>query len=407
MYALTECFRAALISIRGHGFRSLLTTLGIIIGVAAVIATISIIQGLSHTIGEQFKGLGANTLSIQAYAPFKDQLNGRFARLDDKDLKILQYRLQGVHSITPILHSQIRGQVRYRSLSTFSNVQGTTRNYQNVAQSFIKEGRFLSHSDEQTRRRVAIIGEELRKNLELPANPVGEYIEVHGEWVKVIGLLEEKGKLLGFSQDDLIILPYSTMQSINGHFWGNNIQIQLSVNDIEEMQAVKDKIRRLLRESRSLLDDQEDDFKIQSSEQLKSSISNVLNSVTAVMGGIVSISLLVGGIGIMNIMLVSVTERTREIGVCKAIGAKRHFILLQFLIEALLLSCFGGLVGLLLGYGIGALASLVIPNFPAAHVPFWAILLSLGSSAFIGVIFGILPAAKAANLDPIDSLRFE
>jgi putative ABC transport system permease protein len=407
MYTFSECLRAALISIRGHGFRSVLTTLGIIIGVAAVIATISIIQGLSHSIGQQFEGLGANTLTIQSYTPFKEQLNGRIARLDDDDLQILQHRLQGVHAITPILHSQVNRQVRFRAHSAFTSVMGTTRNYQNVAQTYVKYGRFISHSDELTRRRVTAIGEKLRKNLELPENPVGQYIEVNGEWVKIVGLMEEKGELFGFSQDDFAILPYSTMQSINGNFWGNNIQIQLNIDDLEQMDVIKDRITRLLRKSRSLTDDQDDDFRIQSSKQLRASISNVLNSVTAVMGGIVGISLLVGGIGIMNIMLVSVTERTREIGVCKAIGATRNFVLIQFLIEALLLSCTGGLIGLALGYGIGALGALMIPGMPAAHVPLWAIALSVGSSALIGIIFGILPAAKAASLDPIESLRFE
>ena len=164
---------------------------------------------------------------------------------------------------------------------------------------------------------------------------------------------------------------------------------------------------RLLRAAHNLEEDDDDDFRIQTADQLQDSIDTILGTATVVMGGIVGISLLVGGIGIMNIMLVSVTERTREIGICKAIGAKRHHILLQFLLEALVLCLLGGMVGLIIGYGIGALAASLIPGFPDAYTPLWAVGLALGFSGAVGVVFGILPAAKAANLDPISSLRYE
>jgi putative ABC transport system permease protein len=163
----------------------------------------------------------------------------------------------------------------------------------------------------------------------------------------------------------------------------------------------------VLRNAHNLGDDEDDDFSFRTAAELQDSIGSILDTVTIVMGGIVSISLLVGGIGIMNIMLVSVTERTREIGICKAIGAKRHHILLQFLLEALVLCLIGGVIGLAIGYGIAAIATALIPGFPNAHTPLWAIGLALGFSGAIGVIFGILPAAKAANLDPISSLRYE
>lgn len=406
MFTVIECSRAALISIRAHGFRSLLTTLGIIIGVASVIATVAIVQGLSHSITQQLQGLGATSLSVYSYTPFQEQMKGRFARITPDDLQLITDRVDGIESITPILASHFSSTIRYGSKSTFTRVQGTTKSFQQVQQLYMTNGRFLADSDNQTRRRVCVIGEEVRSNLSLPKNPVGEFIEISGEWVKIVGLVEAKGDLLGFKQDDFILLPYSTMRSLNGNQVEADIQIQLTVNNIEEMDAVTERIRRLLRQSHRITDG-DDDFKIQSAEQLKSSITKVTSSITLVMGGIVGISLLVGGIGIMNIMLVSVTERTREIGICKAIGAKRHHILLQFLMESLLLCLLGGLIGLAIGYGLGMGLALMIPGFPPAYVPWWAIAISVGFSGAIGVIFGIIPAAKAANLDPIDSLRYE
>lgn len=406
MFTFIECLRSALISIRAHGFRSILTTLGIIIGVASVIATVSIVQGLSYSIGQQFEGLGANSLSVYSYTSFEDQMKGRFGRITADDLQLITDRTEGIESITPMLASRFASTVRFGAKSTTGRVIGTTNSYPKVNQLFIQKGRFLSESDNQTRRRVCVIGTQVRDNLLLPENPIGEFIEINSEWVKVIGLAEPKGEMLGFKQDDIVLLPYSTMQSLNGNQTQVDIQIQLTVTNLDEMETVTEKISKLLRQSHHIKNGN-DDFKIQSSEQLKESFSKITSAVTLVMGGIVSISLLVGGIGIMNIMLVSVTERTREIGICKAIGAKRHYILLQFLMESLVLCLLGGLIGLIIGYVLGMGLAAMIPNFPPAHVPWWAVAISVGFSALIGIVFGIVPAAKAANLDPIESLRYE
>jgi putative ABC transport system permease protein len=252
-----------------------------------------------------------------------------------------------------------------------------------------------------------VIGEKVRENLSLPENPINEFVEIGGEWLKIVGLLEPKGDLMGFSQDDLVIMPFNTMRSIAGNQSQSDIQIQLALSEGANIETVSSQLTALLRNAHNREGDEDDDFRIQTSEQLMATFDTIINTVTIVVGGIVSISLLVGGIGIMNIMLVSVTERTREIGICKAIGAKRHHILMQFLIEALLLSLLGGLIGLAIGYGLGYLISSSIPGFPPATIPFWSIALALGFSGFVGVLFGILPAAKAANLDPIDALRYE
>jgi putative ABC transport system permease protein len=407
-FAATEGARAALGSIRAHAFRSFLTTLGIVIGVASVIAMVSIIQGLSFTIGQQFEGLGSNSVTVQSYTALEDALQGRRSRLTEEDHHLIRFRDDGIQSITPIMYSPNgQAQVRYGSQTTTSQVLGTTYSYQDVGQYFTLRGRFLSDSDNATRRRVAVIGEQVREDLSMPENPVGEFVQINGEWLKIIGLLEPKGEILGQSQDNRVLVPYSAMVSMQGNQRRPDIAIQLTLVDLDDLENIRQTITRLLRNAHNLERDDEDDFRIQTAEQLQETFDSILTTVTVVMTGLVGISLLVGGIGIMNIMLVSVTERTREIGICKAIGAKRHHILLQFLLEALVLCLLGGLTGLIFGYAIGALAASLIPGFPPAHTPWWAIVLALGFSAAVGVGFGILPAAKAANLDPISSLRYE
>ena len=407
-FAAAEGARAALDAIRAHAFRSFLTTLGIVIGVASVIAMISIIQGLQFMIGQQFQGLGSNSVTVQSYTALADALQGKRSRLTQDDFDLIRYRVEGIQSITPIMYVQ-NGQatVRYGSQTTSSQVLGTSYSYQDVGQYFCARGRFLSDSDNDTRRRVAVIGEQVRQDLSLPEDPVGEFIQINGEWLKIIGLLEAKGEILGQSQDNRVMIPYSTMVALQGRRAQPDIAVQLTLSNLADLDNVRQTISRLLRTAHKLKTDADDDFRIQTAEQLQETFNSILTTVTIVMTSIVSISLLVGGIGIMNIMLVSVTERTREIGICKAIGAKRHHILLQFLLEALVLCLLGGLAGLTIGYGAGALAASLIPNFPAAHTPWWAIALAIGFSAAVGIGFGILPAAKAANLDPITSLRYE
>jgi ABC-type antimicrobial peptide transport system, permease component len=411
LFDILESLRAALQSIRAHGFRSFLTTLGIIIGVAAVIAMVALIQGFRFTVMQQFAGLGTNSLTIQSYTPFSERLQGRIARITPDDVDLISQRVDGIAWLTPILYSQggSLNQVRYGSQVTATQVFGSTHTYAEVGNVYIKSGtgRFISDSDNLTRRRVAVIGEEVRRNLSLPENPVGEFIKVGEEWVRVIGLIEERGQFLGQSQDNFVVLPFNTMRTLVGNQIQPDIFVQLTASDIAQIDTIRARIRALLRESHRLSADRDDDFQVQTSQQLADTFNNIIGSVTLVMGGIVGISLLVGGIGIMNIMLVSVTERTKEIGICKAIGAKRHQILLQFLFESLLLCLFGGFIGLLIGYGVGAAVSAVIPNFPSAIVPLWAVALAFGFSALVGLVFGIMPAAKAANLDPIIALRYE
>ena len=408
MSSVLESFRAALHSIRAHSLRSFLTSLGIIIGVASVIAVISIVQGLSASITSEFKGMGSNSLTVHSDTSFEDQLQGKRNVLSLADYDKITQHLEGISNVSPTLAPFGFGAtLRHAGQSTFSQVLAVTTAYREAHQVFPEHGRFIAPSDNQSRRKVCVIGSKVREKLKLPADPVGTFIDVGGDWFKVIGVNEERGETLGFSKDDYVLVPFTTGQSMGGNDVKVDVSITFTVDDIEQLEVVQGRLTALLRQAHQLAPGQRNDFKVQTAAQLTESFENIVRMITLVLGGVVGISLLVGGVGIMNIMLVSVTERTREIGICKALGAQRHHILLQFLVEATLLSLLGGLVGLLLGYLLGMAAAHLIPNFPAADMPWWGALMAFGFSTVVGIVFGIMPAAKAANLHPIDALRHE
>ena len=297
--------------------------------------------------------------------------------------------------------------VKYRDQTTNSQVLGSTPAYAINNGSYPDKGRFITPNDDLHHRHVAVIGVTVIKKLHLPADPLGQYIQISGQWFKVVGVLHPLGQILGFDQDNQVIIPYGTAHSLLGAAVVPDIVIQLKVNDVKQLDAVSGRITQILRRNHHLKPGQDNDFKVQTPAQLLGNFTSVLNAITYILGGIVAIALLVGGIGIMNIMLVSVTERTREIGIYKSLGARRSDILLQFLIEAVTLALIGGVIGLLLGYGIGMLVAHLVPAFRGSYVPWWAVVLAFGFSAGVGVIFGIAPAAKAAALDPIEALRYE
>ncbi|AOW78092.1 multidrug ABC transporter substrate-binding protein [Colwellia sp. PAMC 20917] len=406
-FKVVESTRSAAHSVRAHGFRSFLTTLGIIIGVASVIAVVSVVQGLSSSITSQFDDMGTNVVSINAFTPLKERLQGKVAKLSYRDFLEIQYKVSGISHITPtVAATGPNGVVQYKGESTATRVVGTGSSYQSLYGIFPETGRFFNINDDKSRRRVAVLGDSIIDKLEIKGSAVGQYIMIGGEWFKVIGVLEKRGKLFGFDQDDFILLPYTTTRALLGGAEEPDISISLQVDDASQLNSIKQHIKNLLRRNHNLSKDTGDDFKISTAEQMLETVNDITSNTTMVLSGVVGISLLVGGIGIMNIMLVSVTERTREIGIQKALGATRVDILLQFLIEAVFLCLLGGLIGLALGYGAGALVSSLI-DLPSAEVPMWAIMLSFGFSAGVGLLFGIIPAAKAANLDPIDALRYE
>ncbi len=409
MYSLLESLRSAFQSIRAHALRSFLTTLGIIIAVMSVIAVVSLIQGFSHSITSIFSNMGVNGLLITSNETRDEYLAGKVVRITPEDMQAIQHQIAGISKITPVLYlaGYGSGRVQYGDQVAYSGIFGTTSSHAENSPFYPVMGRYISPSDDIGHRRVAVIGQTLLTDLNLPKDPVGQFIEMFGQWFKVIGVLKKLGNIVGQDQDDRIYIPYGTAHSLLGASNDLDIQIDLEVNNLKDMDVVAGEITELLRRRHHLKPGQENDFEVQTSAQITATINKIFNMITLVLGGVVGISLLVGGIGIMNIMLVSVTERTREIGICKSLGARRSDILMQFLIEAVTLSLIGGVIGLLLGYGIGMLVAHLVPQFLGAHVPWWAVMLAFGFAAGVGILFGIAPAAKAASLNPIDALRYE
>ncbi len=406
LYALQECLRSALGAIRAHRLRSFLTMLGVIIGVASVICVIALVQGMSSSIAQQFEGLGSTTLTVRAYTSPQEQLRGQFNRLRSTDVDELRYRIDGISNITPMVPAPV-SQATFGSRSAGGQFIGTTASLMDVQQLYPKSGRFLTPSDDESRRRVVVLGEQVREDLDLPERPEGTFVQIGTEWFKVVGVMESRGELLGLNQDSFLVMPFQTALAFGTAVARPDISITFTVDDPDMVENVKQQVIAVIRRAHGLDADDPDDFRVESADTFINTFNTITGTITAVVAGIVGISLLVGGIGIMNIMLVSVTERTREIGIAKALGAPRRFIMLQFLIEAMVLAVIGGLIGMVIGFGLAYGIAAMIPDFPPPAVPWWAVTGACLFSMLIGMVFGILPASKAANLAPIDALRYE
>ena len=399
-----KIFKVAFKSINKNRTRSLLTMLGIIIGVAAVIMTISAGEGATLQVENQISGLGTNLLMIQTKSEHKAGINVRMGRpIDEKDFDMLQKNSVWMPQLSPLvaIGAQAIGPSGYKS----TMVYGVSYDYFYITSRAIQSGSFFTDDDVRTAKKYCVIGQTIREELFPGEDPIGQQIRIDKVPFTVIGLLTEEGSGGMQDMDDIIIAPYTTVQNrLYGHQRGYTM-IMASALSEDHIADAEMEATELLRESHKINDEDEDDFEIMTQIELQEITGNITGILTILLGAVASISLLVGGIGIMNIMLVSVTERTREIGTRLAIGARESDILTQFLIEAIVLSLVGGFLGVLLG----VIGNQIIYKATSFYIPtaMYSILIGFGFAALVGITFGYFPARKAAKLNPIDALRYE
>ena len=400
---ILDLFKMAIRSLISHKLRTFLTALGIIIGVASVISMISIGEGARQQTLSTISKFGTNIITIKPGN--KKSRHVSTGKVDTLMLKDATFIEQNVPLITGVAAQVYRSaQLKFGNKNTNTTVRGTGKNYRRLANFEMQKGRYFNQQEINVSKRVCVLGATVVKNLFEEVNPLGKTIKVDGKNFMVIGITEPKGALSWFDPDDQIFIPVTTAQK--RVFGMNHIQsIDVQASKIEDLEVIKEDITQVLRIRHNIANGKENDFYVQNSSQWLNSWGDAAKTFTYLLGGIAAISLMVGGIGIMNIMLVSVTERTREIGIRKAIGAKKKEILEQFLIESVLISFLGGGAGVLLGMGISEIVSNI--GEWETIVSTQSILLAFGFSVGIGMFFGFYPANKAANMNPIEALRYE
>lgn len=382
-------FKMAIRSIVSSKMRSFLTMLGIIIGILSVIILVSIGQGTKQQISSQIQNLGTNLISINI-------TGNRNKGLTNTEIESLK-KMPGIKDIAPVITSNVTAKAGDKSMST--NLEGDVPNYETIRNTHVQAGRFILPVDVDNRFKVAVIGINVADQVFQTRNVVGKTFSINGVTFKVVGLLQEMGSSIGGSNDDKIIIPISTAQRLI-----KNTNIRTYYVEAQSPDTVDQAVGYLQLYFAKKYNNDTNAYRIFNQTDLLSTVSSTTQSMTVLLGGIAAISLVVGGIGIMNIMLVSVTERTREIGIRKAIGAKRRSILTQFLIEAVVISGIGGVIGVLLGFlGSSLLGRFGVP----ATISLSVVLLSVAFSVSVGIIFGLYPANKASKLSPIEALRYE
>ena len=388
-----QAFKMALKSIVSNKVRSFLTMLGVIIGVSAVIAAVAFAQGATKKITDSIQGLGTNLIQIS--------ITGRNSNRNlsyDALKEFADENSSGISYIAPQINSSATVKVGNKSRDT--SLIGTSPEYENIKNIHVQSGRYLLSFDMDYMQKVALIGTAVANDVFEGEDPIGKTMKINGQIFKVVGLLEEKADGQEQSDDDQVIIPVTVAQRLSRNSIIRSFSVQASspevVNNVmDELNAF---LTKIYKDSNA--------FRVFNQAQMLSTLNDITGTMAVILGGIAAISLLVGGIGIMNIMLVSVTERTREIGIRKAIGAKRKNILVQFLIEAIMVTGTGGLMGVLIGVGIIKFIIGGLNLTTPVYSPFW-ITLSFSISLVVGVLFGLFPAYKAARLHPIEALRFE
>lgn len=387
---LLESVKIAWLGIKGNKIRSILTMLGVIIGVAAVISLIAIGQGVTYQVSEDIENLGTDLIMVTGMR----SLGGV---LESSDVELLK-KADSISRVAPSI-SQADTTIKWENMTTTANVEGTNQDYTDVRNFHVIDGRFITEEDVDKRKKVAVVGQNIVNQFFAGRNPIGETITINGQRYTVVGVMEQKGEVLGQNLDDNVFIPISSAERLFGTTKLRTIYVQAVSSDLAQV-AVTD-ITNIYNAKFG----KPDLVRITSQEQLLGTMDSTTQTLTLMLGAIAGISLLVGGIGIMNIMLVSVTERTREIGIRKAIGARRSDILWQFLIESVILSISGGIIGIITGTIIAKVVSSSLGWVTV--ISFWSIFLAFTFSVLVGVFFGIYPAMKASKLHPIVALRHE
>ena len=402
----TELLKMAGLSLVANKLRTVLTMLGIIIGVAAVISMVSVGFGVRKNVTDSISRLGSNLLMVMAGSSNRGGVRGgagSVQTLTYDDAKAIKAKIKDIAYVSPTV--QTSSQVVYGHENWSTSVTGVIPEYVSIQSLTLQSGLFFSEHDVDVRSRVAVIGTTVATNLFGSVNPVGKKIRVGNAPYTVIGLLASKGQSsVGQDQDDVVLIPLTTAQErLMGITYVRSINVQVA--DADKMDEVQANIEKLLRQRHRIRAGADDDFNVRNLTSLMETMTQTTTMITLLLGSIAGISLIVGGIGIMNIMMVSVTERTREIGIRKAIGATYNSIMLQFLIESTMISILGGIIGIFLGIGLAQAIS-KFGGFTTV-ISSLSIVASFGFSLFVGIFFGMLPARKAARLDPIDALRYE
>jgi len=404
---LREALAIAFGTLRTYKMRSILTTLGIVIGVTTVIAIVAVIQGLNKAVANQLSTLGSDTLYISKY-PWMMNDDDYFRYRNRQDLTMREFhaidrQATYLRAVAPTL-STMRS-IKYKDKSIERSViVGSNEEYLITSNAVPDYGRFLGELDVEHNRMVCVIGHDVAEELFGFENPIGKRVNIGGYLLRVIGILEKRGKFFGFNMDIFTVIPIGVFQKIYGSR-RRTVEIEVKVISPQLLEDAEGELTGILRRVRKVAAGEENDFAINQQSMLMNAYNNLTSVLYAVMFGVGSISLLVGGIGIMNIMLVSVAERTREIGIRKAIGARKGDILLQFLVEAILICSVGVIIGVGLAIALAAVIAAATP-VPAAITP-WVAVLGIIFVVTIGIFFGVYPASKAAKLDPIEALRYE